>query len=179
MLGVAAVLASDILSAALRPVIELGSRGLLAAPLAVEHLTFASVQNVPVYELRAVVETPWAFTNHTVPVGSAVKVTVPRAHSLYHVVIVGAIVLAWPATGWRQRGIRLGLAIVAIALAVSLDAPVVLAAQAHALFFEQFAPARLDESASIAMARFLDHGGRLVVGALFGVLAASLSQRWQ
>ena len=179
VLGVAAILAGNVLAALLDPAIKLGAAMLLAEPLSVEHLRFASVQNVPVYEMRAVVESPWTFTNHTVPVGSAVQVTVPRAHTLYHVVIIGAVVLAWPAKNARERGLRMLLGCAAVLLAVSLDAPIALSAQAHALFFERFAPARLDGNGLIALSTFLDHGGRLALAAMLAVLATGLATQLQ
>ena len=177
VLGAVALLAADGIAEVLRHVIAASAAMLLAAPLTPEHVVLASVQNVPVYELRAVVETPWSFTNHTIPVDSAVQVTVPRAHSLYHLVIIGAVIVAFPVSGRRQLLVRVAVGVGAVALAVALDAPFVLAAEAHALFYEQFAPARLESSPTIAVARFLDHGGRLVLAGLLGIATVAVSRR--
>ncbi|MEO1036576.1 MAG: hypothetical protein AAFX44_13550 [Pseudomonadota bacterium] len=174
VIAIVALFAGDLLSTALLPVIKLGAGGLLAQPLSIESLRFSSVQDVPVFELRAVVATPWEFLNHTIPVGSNLQVTVPRAHTLYHVVVIGALVLAWPSPNLRRRAWLLGLACAAVILSALIDAPINLAAQAHALFYERFAPAELDSSWLIRSARFLDHGGRLLLGVLLATAVIAI-----
>ena len=181
VLGGAVLVAAESLAAALRPILELGAGWWLAAPLAVEHVEFASIQSVPVYELKAVVVEPWTFFQRVMPVDSYLTATVPHAHSLFHVVLIGAMVLAWPTTFTRPHSIRKYFvlavaAALATALAVLIDGPVMLAAQAHALVFEEFAPVRLDSSWLIRASRFLDHGGRVMLSAVCAAMAIASAQ---
>ncbi|MEO1201070.1 MAG: hypothetical protein AAFX10_00085 [Pseudomonadota bacterium] len=165
-LGTLAMLGADLIAGALKPFIAMGSRLLLPEQLEIEYVTFTSIANAPLYKLRAVVETPWYFFQHTLPVGTALEVTFPRDQALFHVVLIGAIVFVWPSDGVRQRAYLLLAGCVAIITSTFLDAAVVMAANAHELVYEEFAPARVDAHWLIRSAKFLDHGGRMILAML-------------
>lgn len=93
--------------------------------------------------------------------------TTPAGHVLLLPAVVVLLVLAVPASGWREAAVRGGAAVSGLLPGMTLDTPAVLAANVWGLF--PGAAAR--DGALGVWAAFMAGGGRIALGVLVGAAA--------
>ncbi len=171
------VLFADPIAGLLSPVVATAVDFSLPPHLTLGSITLSSVENVPVFQLHAIVPKAWRLGSVRIPADSAVQITMAQAHLLLHVVLIAAIACAVPAQSMRHWSLLLGLALGAIVLAIGLDSMTVLSADAYHLFYETYDPKSIEKSLLIKLEKMLDHGGRMMLSGMLGLLVVFLSSR--
>ena len=173
--GVLALVLEPFVAKALKPVFRTTTGWLLVEPLQIDSFSLDSTQNVPMYKLNATLTKPWRLGLHTIPADSGVQVTHPRAYVLFHIVLIVAILGAWPGVPVVQRFKVMGIGVVVAIVSASVDLSTTMAAQTHALFYEEFAPRRLTTSWLLKLHQFFDYGGRYLLPSVSALAVARVN----
>lgn len=103
------------------------------------------------------------------------KVTTPVGHLLQPLLILPAVLLAWPVRRWQEWPLRLLFAPPVALLLVLLDTPFALWGHLWDLHAHIYQPGRA--SPLLIWVRLLDGGGRLLLGMLGAVAVGTLAYR--
>jgi len=179
LLTFAAFWIGDHYVAAWLPLLKNETQWLLPRGLLCDSLSLLTRNAERLIEVHAVTTMQMPFDASVLPAGVRLKTSTLQAYLLSHVVIVYAILVAWPVTHWRGRVALLLSGVPCVFLTTSLDIPFVLAGLAQNLILGQFAPERASGDPLVLYYSFMHGGGRVALAICGALLTGLVVTRFQ
>lgn len=149
----------------------------LPAPVVVHAVELSASGDQQVFRMRARTRESILTARGNAPAGVKLDTTTLQAYAHHHVILILAVLAAWPVRRAADRAVLLAAGVPAIVLATILDIPFTLIGVAREAILAASDPQALGHDAGVLYYQFLQRGGRQVLSLTMAGLAIVLSQK--